>query len=199
MAKNLLKIENVYFAFTNIDKPRKDKFDTSGLTQKFNATIILNKEQRKQFRDHKLNKTVKEIDTSEFESKYKFAPPYPDQDEQYYIQISKKATYKDGNLKQEWTFPKAYFEKEGSIIEATSTLIGNGSFGDVRLNLNFNETLNQTNVELDSALIRKHVPYENKGDEWAAVATPTSAAPSRAASTEQRAVQAPDLDDDLPF
>lgn len=192
--KNLLKIENVYFAFTNIDKPRKDKFDTSGLTQKFNATIILSKEQRKQFKDQKLNKTVKEIDTSDFEAKYKFAPPYPDQDEQYFIQVSKKATYKDGNLKQEWTFPKAFFEKDGSIIEATSTLIGNGSFGHVRLALNFNETLNQTNVELDSVLIFKHVPYESKGDEWASVAT--SAAPSR---TEPRAVPEPDLDEDLPF
>ena len=58
MAKNLLKIENVYFAFTNIDKPLKDRFDTSGLTQKFNSTIILSKDQAKEFKRQKLNKTV---------------------------------------------------------------------------------------------------------------------------------------------
>ena len=78
--------------------------------------------------------------TADFESKYKFAPPYPDQDEQYILQVTKKATYQDGNLKAEWTFPKAYFEKEGSIVLSNATLIGNGSFGDVRLELNYNET-----------------------------------------------------------
>lgn len=207
MAKrNILKIENVYFVYTNIDKPLKDKFDTSGLTKKFNSTIILSKEQRKQFKEHKLNKTVKEIDTSEFEAKYKFAPPYPDQDEQYYIQVSKKATYKDGNLRPEFTFPKAYFEKDGSIIESSATLIGNGSFGDVRLELSFNETLNQTNVSLDSVLIRDHVAYESKGDEWASaavrteprapIANDTPAAPPSAAQSNTAPV---DLEDDLPF
>ena len=51
-------------------------------------------------------------------------------------------------------------------------------------------------MELDSALIRKHVPYENKGDEWAAVATPTSANDTpRAAPSPTRES---DLDD-LPF
>ena len=209
MAKrNILKIEQVYFAFTNIDKPLKDKFDTSGLTKKFNATIVLSKEQRKTFKEHRLNKTVKEIDTSAFEEKYKFAPPYPEQDEQYLIQVSKKATYKDGNLKPEFTFPKAFFEREGQIIESSSTLIGNGSFGDVRLELMFNETLNQTNVTLDSVLVRNHIPYESKGDEWSSAAVrvePRSPlvtdTPTRVENNSNPASHTPpaNLDDDLPF
>ena len=59
--KQLLKIEGVYFAYTNIDKPRKDTFDTSGLTKKFNATVFLNKEQRKFFKEQKLKKLILKI------------------------------------------------------------------------------------------------------------------------------------------
>ncbi len=196
--KNLIKIENVYFSYVKMDKPQKNSFDTSGLEKQFAATIVLSKEQRKQFMAQKLNKTVKEIDTSLFEEKQKFAAPYPEQDEQYIIQVSKKATYKDGNMKQEWTFPKVYFLRDGSVIESTSTLVGNGSFGDVRLELSFNEKLGQTNVVLDSILVKEHVPYESKGDEWASAAgiptyveTPTST---------PNVSHAPPSDmDDLPF
>lgn len=196
MAKNLLKIENVYFSYVKLSKPEKNTFDTSGLEKQFSAVIVLNKEQRKQFMSQKLNKTIKEIDTKIFEEKQKFPPPYPEQDEQYILQVTKKATYKDGNLKQEWTFPKTYFAKEGSIIESTSTLVGNGSFGDVRLELNYNDKLGQTNVVLDSILVKEHVPYESKGDEWASAA----GVPTFVESPSRESHEQPPQDlDDLPF
>ena len=197
MAKDLLKLENVFLAFTSIWEPTF-KYE-SKIEKEFKTTIVLSKDQAKDFKRLKLNKTVKELDTKEFEAKYKFAPPYPDQDEQYILQVTKKATYQDGNLKAEWTFPKAYFEKEGSIVLSNATLIGNGSFGDVRLELNYNEKLGQTNVSLDSVLIKRHIPYESKGDEWASAAgVPTYVeAPTPAPSTSH----APpvDMGDDLPF
>lgn len=205
--KNLLKIENVYFAYTKIAKPEKNHFDTSGLLKEFSTTVILSKAQAKEFKAQKLNKTVKEIDTPLFEAKYKFAPPYPEQEEQFFISITKKATYKDGNLKQEWTFPKAYFVKDDTVIEGTSTLIGNGSSGDIRLELDFNEKLNTTNVVLDSVLIKEHVPFEAKGDEWATAAgipsfveaKPSVKAPQVAQSTRSETAYETDLEDDLPF
>ncbi|MEG1485652.1 MAG: hypothetical protein RSC28_09880, partial [Bacteroidales bacterium] len=95
MAKDLLKLENVYFAFTSIAEPTY-KYE-SKIEKEFKTTIVLSKEQAKDFKRLKLNKTVKEIDTKEFEAKYKFAPPFPEQEEQYFIQVSKRATYKDGN------------------------------------------------------------------------------------------------------
>lgn len=200
MAKNILKLEDVYFAYVIIDKPQKDKFDATGLTKKFSATVFLSKAQSKEFKARKLNKTVKEIDTSDFEAKYKFAPPYPEQEEQYYIQVSKTATYKDGNLKQEWTFPKAYFKKEDAIVESTSTAIGNGSFGDIRLELSFNEKNNATSIILDSVLIKNHVPYESKGDEWASAAGIPSYVPPKETRPQPAVTQqSADLDDDLPF
>lgn len=198
MAKNLLKIEDVYFSFVKMSKPEKNIFDTSGLEKQFSATIVLSKEQRKQFMSQKLNKTIKEIDTKDFEEKHKFKPPYPDQSEQYILQVTKKATYKDGNLKQEWTFPKVYFSKDGSVVESTSTLVGNGSFGDVRLELNFNDKLNQTNVVLDSILVKDHIAYESKGDEWATAAG-IAYTPSANSTPQSTPTASPDLDDDLPF
>lgn len=205
MAKDLLKIENVYFSYIKMDQPQKNKFDTSGLMKEFSGTFILTREQRKEFMALKLNKTVKEIDTSLFESKHKFAPPYPDQDVQYLLQVSTKATYKDGNPKPEWTYPKVYFQKDGSVIENTKVKVGNGSFGDVRLERSFNKTLNQTNVTLDSILVKEHIEFEGNGDEWASAAgIPTYVETPRVQDTQQGSVStptmsAPDYGDDLPF
>ena len=165
--KNLLKIEDVYFAYTCIAEPTF-KFEPK-IEKEFKTTVILSEDQSDDFKKLKLNKTVKEILTSEFEAKYKFAPPYPDQKRQYLIGVSKRATYKDGNPTPEFTYPKAVYKKdEGSeFVDITTTNIGNGSFGDIRLEPSYSEKARSTNISLHSVLIRDLVPYEKKGDEWA--------------------------------
>lgn len=174
MAKELLKIENVYFVYTSIAEPTY-KFE-SKIEKEFKTTIVVSKEQAKDFKKLKLNKTVKEVDTATFEEKYKFKPPYPEQEEQFLIAVSKRATYKDGNPTPDWTYPKTYFQKnEGAeIIESSSTLIGNGSFGDIRLEPSYNEKARSTNISLHSILVKNLVPFEKKGDEWAAPPRPSN-------------------------
>ena len=192
MAKDLLKLENVYFAFTSIAEPTY-KYE-SKIEKEFKTTIVLSKEQAKDFKRLKLNKTVKEIDTKEFEAKYKFAPPFPEQEEQYFIQVSKRATYKDGNPTPAFTHPKTYFPVDGIAVEDTKVLIGNGSFGNVSLETTMSTKGNQLNVSLYSVLIKSLVPYNKPkaGDEWAeeglTVGTRTSAG-----TVEE------DVNDDLPF
>ena len=191
MAKDLLKLENVYFAFTSIAEPTY-KYE-SKIEKEFKTTIVLSKEQAKDFKRLKLNKTVKEIDTKEFEAKYKFAPPFPEQEEQYFIQVSKRATYKDGNPTPAFTHPKAYFPVDGIAVEDTKVLIGNGSFGNVSLETTMSTKGNQLNVSLYSVLIKSLVPYNKPkaGDEWAEEGTVSSSA---SGSTE-----VVDDNDDLPF
>lgn len=199
MAKNdLLKFENVYFAFTSIAEP-KYKYQ-SKIEKEFSTTIVFSKEQSKDFKKLKLNKTVKEVDTSEFEEKYKFAPPYPDQEEQYVIVVSKRATYKDGNPTPAFSHPKSYFVQDGTIVE-NNTLIGNGSFGNISLETNYNEALKQTNVNLYSVLIKNLVPYvkRSSGDEWASEGTVVASPTPVETSTVSRKHQVEQVEDDLPF
>ena len=193
MAKDLLKLENVYFAFTSIAEPTY-KYE-SKIEKEFKTTIVLSKDQAKDFKRLKLNKTVKELDTKEFEAKYKFAPPFPDQDEQYFIQVSKRATYKDGNPTPEFTHPKAYFTKNGVIVEDSKVLIGNGSLANVSLETSVSTKSTQLNVSLYSVLVKNLIPYNKPkaGDEWAEEGTVSSSA-SASGSTE-----VVDDNDDLPF
>lgn len=165
MAKDLLKIENVYFFYTSIAEPTF-KFE-SKIQKEFKTTFVLSKEQAKDFKKLKLNKTVKEIDTSEFKEKYKVDPPFPEQEEQFLISVSKRATYQDGNPTPDWTYPKTFFIKNDTIVESSQTLVGNGSFGDIRLETSINEKAKSINVALHSILVKNLVPYEKKGDEWA--------------------------------
>lgn len=198
--KNLMKLEDVYFAFTCIAEPTF-KYN-SKIEKEFKTTIILSKEQAKEFKKNKLNKTVKEIDTSEFEAKMKFPPPYPDQDEQYSIAVAKPQNYKDGNLRPAFTFPKSYFLQDGDVVEDNTILIGNGSFGNVSLDLNYNETLGQTNVALFSVLIKDLVPYVKRGsgDEWSNEGNVISAPSVPESKVSDKVVSTSELsNDDLPF
>lgn len=169
MENNYLKIEDVYFAYTCIDEP-KFKYN-SKVEKEFAVTVILSKEQAKTFKKHKINKSIKEIDTAEFESKYKFPPPYPTQEEQYLASFTKPATYKDGNPRPDWTYPKTFIAEDGKVIEITSTKVGNGSFGNINLEIRFIDTLNSTCASLTSILVKNLVKYESTkklpGAEWA--------------------------------
>lgn len=177
-SKEIIKIEDIYLAYTILDKPVKNKFDDSGLTREFSTTVILSKAKAKEFKALKLNKTIQEIDTSDFEAKYKFAPPYPEQEEQYLFKATNKATYKDGKLKPDWTFPRVYFEKGGTRVENPTVKIGNGSLADIRFEANYNEKTNATSISIHSVLVKEHVEYVQRGDEWASSATEVVQRPS---------------------
>lgn len=177
MSQNLIKLENVYFFYTKIAEPQKDAFDTTGTQKKFGITVALTKAEAKEFKKLKLNKTVKEISGEEFLAKYKTIPDElkNDDDEYFLISLTAKATYPDGNPTPEWTHPKTYLWNESTQKpeEATKTLVGNGSFGDVRMSTKEANT-GQINVSLHSILVRNLVPYETRGDEWASQADGTS-------------------------
>ena len=201
--KELIKLENVYFFYTCINAPQF-KYE-SKVEKEFKVTIVVSKEEAKSFKKRKINKVVKEIDTSEFETKFKAAPPFPDQDEQYLINLTRNATYKDGNPTPEWTYPKTYLEVDGALVLATETLVGNGSFGDIRFEVE--EGKNGLSARLHSILVKKHIAVEKRGDEWA-VAVDSKTGTGLDTSTRSNPAkmnndifdQAPtELDNDLPF
>ncbi len=167
----LLKLEDVYFYYTKIAKPEVDSYDPEGLMQKYSITVALTKAQAKEFKKHKLNKTVKDRTEEEFLKSYKVIPEAlkNDDDEYFIISFTNKATYADGNPRPDWTRPKTYLWQNEAPVEATETLVGNGSRGDLRIKINESKT-GQLNTELHSILVYDLVPFERRGDEWASAA-----------------------------
>lgn len=187
MSQNLIKLENVYFLYTKIAEPQVDAFDTTGNTKKFSIQVLLSKNDAKEFKKLKLNKTVKEVTAEDLRTKFKIEPPEEfvnDDDEYFIIGFSQKATYSDGNPTPDWTWPKTYLLEDGKPVDRTSTLVGNGSFGDIRISTRESKANGQINTYLHSILVKSLVPVERRGDEWATAA-------------EEASPQGED--DDLPF
>lgn len=209
MSDNIYKLPGFLF-FTCIAEPTF-KYQ-SKIEKEFKTTLVVDKATARQFTKEGFNKTVKQTPTEEFEAKFKTAPPYPDQEDQYSISFTAPATYKDGNPRQDWTFPKAYFKSEsGEIVENSATLIGNGSEGIVGLRINTpNEKSMSTkpSLALKSVLITNLIPYEKKGagDEWADegvvrhdLAKDDRELPTPSSTTQHPSMNKPPVDDDLPF
>ena len=182
----------------------------SKIEKEFKTTVIVDKATARQFGKEGFNKTVKAIPTDEFEDKFKVAPPFPDQDDQYAISVASPATYRDGNPRNSAFFPKAYFKSaEGEIVENSATLIGNGSEGIVGLEIKppmAGGPSTKPSLGLKSVLITNLVPYEKKGAgaEWAEegvvrhdLAKDDRELPKAVAATPT--TNKPPVDDELPF
>ena len=86
------KIDDVVFGKLSIRYPEQKYGSTDKI---FRAEAILNKKDWKELKATFKKGSFSEIDTAEFEGRLKFAPPYPDQDEQHVARFSAKTTYKD--------------------------------------------------------------------------------------------------------
>lgn len=123
-------LNNVFFAYTRINKP-EDCFDKAK-GKEYKTDVIVSKEQAKAWNKQFKKQKAKEIDNEEFEAKYKIAPPFPDQDEQYVFTLRKKSTYADGSPLSEEHRPKVLQPipgKNGNRDITFKTLVGNGSKG----------------------------------------------------------------------
>ena len=117
------KIEG-YLVFTSISKP-KLKYK-SEKDYEYGVTVVLSKEDAKEFKKRKLNKTVKEVDTADFLEKYKIEAPFPDQDEQYLVTLTQNVTNTKGELLPDFLRPQAYLKVDGGNELITDKEIGNG-------------------------------------------------------------------------
>lgn len=191
-----------YLVFTSISKP-KLKYK-SEKDFEYGVTVVLSKEDAKEFKKRKLNKTVKEVDSSEFLEKYKIDPPFPDQDEQYLVTITQNVTKTNGDPLPDFLRPQAYLKVEGGNELITDKEIANGSYGTVRYSQRDGDK--GISIKLDAVQLTTFIPYVSANvDEWAGsvvnrpatsnqVAAKTVVAPP---STTKVAVDA-DIDD-LPF
>ena len=135
------KIDDVVFGKLSIRYPEQKYGSTDKI---FRAECIVSKADYKEIKKKLKKSSFEEIDTSEFEGRLRFAPPYPDQDEQFVVRFSAKTTYKDKKTGEQKPLedgmelrPKVFeVMEDGSSVEITKTkYINNGSKGSVILSV----------------------------------------------------------------
>ena len=197
-------IDGVYFYYTSISKPGL-KYE-SKTEYEYKTTIALSKEQAKEFKRRKLNKNVKEVDTADFEEKYKSPPPYPDQDEQYIITLAQNVNKMDGTPLPDFLRPRAYHKVEDGNVDITDQEIANGSFGKIRYSQM--EGKNGISIKLDAILLTEFIPYVSTSkDDWAdaVVNKPVVKVQAPVQPSVQKPVEVPptystdEIEEDLPF
>lgn len=166
------QIKDVVFCYVKL---QEGSFKYQSKTEKeYTVDCIVDKATAKAFKKMFPKNGFKEIETEEFEDKYKIPPVYPDNDEQFLIKLKANAQIKvdipKANLKAgdalpyEWsTRPKAYVPVDGGVKDVTmSVLIANGSKGTVAFNITENSY--GSFPQLTGILVKELIEYEQQGN-----------------------------------
>lgn len=151
-------------------KLQEGAFKYGSKTEKeYTVDVVVDKATAKAFKKTFAKNGIREIDTPEFEAKYKCAPPFPDADEQFVLKLkSKTAMSKDGGglnagdpIPYEWnTRPKLFVRAEGGVKDVTmTTLAANGSKGVVGFAILDNGEFGQS-PQLTGVLVEELIEYE---------------------------------------
>jgi len=166
--KTKAQIKNVVLAYVKLQEG--DWKYQSTTEKQYSVDCIVDKATAKVYKKAFPKNGVKEIDTEDFESKYKFAPPFSDKDEQYIISLKAntgmKVDFPKANLvvgdlvPYEWASrPKVYVPIDGGVKDITmTTLVANGSVGDVAFKINSNTF--GTFPQLSGMLVTQLIEYE---------------------------------------
>lgn len=165
------KIEGAVFAYCKL---QSGDFKYKSNTEKeYSVDIVVDKATAKAFKKAFPKNSVREVETKEFEDKYKFAPPYPKEEDQYIVKLKSNAQLSgdapDAGLSKgdlvpyEWsTRPKVFVPISGGVKDVTlTTLVGNGSKGDAAFKININDYGNFP--QLTGILVEDLVEYEQNG------------------------------------
>jgi len=133
------KILGVHFAYVKIQRPGL-KYKSE--EKEYSVDVVVDKATAKEIKKKFPKNGVKAVETDEFENTFKFAPPYPEQEEQYVLKFKTNFLTKDGTEKPyEWSSrPKVYEPVEKGIKDVTmQKRVANGSSGDIAFNISVTE------------------------------------------------------------
>ena len=206
-------VNNCTFIYTKIQSPVKayNQVDTE-----WSVDVVMSKKDAKAIKKEFPKTSLKEFENDEFQEKFGFAAPFPDQDEQYILKF-KKSHVKNGKETPEKYRPRVIQQlADGTREDITFTkLVGNGSKGV--LSYRIKETSTYGNfVELQAILVTDLVEYQSKGggvtDDFGDVALATAPQSERVveiqgdpkAKAKPRKEVEPQsdysaIDDDIPF
>lgn len=154
-------LEDVTLAFVKVAES-DNKYQSED--REYSVNVVVSKAIAKAFKKKFPKQSVKEYDNKEFEEKFKISPPFPDEDEQWVLKLS-KTHIKDGEAQPEKYRPRAYLSQDnGDLIDiTTSRLIANGSKGDVAYRVSENSF--GTFAHLEGIRITELIEYKRA---WAA-------------------------------
>lgn len=154
-------LEDVTLAFVKVAES-DNKYQSED--REYSVNVVVSKAIAKAFKKKFPKQSVKEYDNKEFEEKFKISAPFPDEDEQWVLKLS-KTHIKDGEAQPEKYRPRAYLSQDnGDLIDiTTSRLIANGSKGDVAYRVSENSF--GTFAHLEGIRITEFIEYKKA---WAA-------------------------------
>ena len=122
-------LNNATLAFVKVAES-DNKYQSEDREYSLNA--VVSKADAKAFKKKFPKQSVKDYENGEFKEKFKIDPPFPDQDEQYVLKLS-KVHIKDGVEVNPKYRPRVYLDDgKGNLTDiTTSRLVANGSKGDV--------------------------------------------------------------------
>lgn len=207
-------LNNVTLAFVKVAES-DNKYQSEDREYSLNA--VVSKADAKAFKKKFPKQSVKDYENNEFKEKFKIDPPFPDQDEQYVLKLS-KVHVKDGVEVNPKYRPRVYLDDgEGNLTDiTTSRLVANGSKGDVAYRVSENSF--GVFAYLEAVRLTEFIEYKRNGavnpfggrvvvvEEGNQEATQ-----ARASRSEQKETPVPpqqpsntgfdpsDMDDDIPF
>lgn len=131
------RLENVFMMYVKLQKPQ-NKYQSTDTEYCLNA--VLNEDLADEFAEKFPKASVKKIKTSDFEGKYKFSPPFPEDRNQFVIKMGVRAQFKDRETGEMVdlpyhfdTRPKVYELVDGTAVDITlDKQVGNGSVGHIQ-------------------------------------------------------------------
>ena len=152
-------LNNTTLAFVKVAES-DNKYQSEDLEYSLNA--IVSKADAKAFKKKFPKQSVKDYENDEFKEKFKIDPPFPDQDEQYVLKLS-KVHVKDGVEANPKYRPRVYLDDgKGNLIDiTTSRLVANGSKGDVAYRVSENSF--GTFAHLEGIRITELIEYKKAG------------------------------------
>lgn len=189
--------------------PKPDEWKASVCVTDKNAI----KDFKKYAQSLKTMTSIKEVDTSEFESIYKCKPPKDAGDEVWVVTFRKSTmTKRNGEPVQvDPQYAPRVYEKQGKYgIDVTNTkLPANGSMGGISIDV-FRKKDGTGSMYLKSVLVTEMIEYVKTtnntpiGSEWDVEITPEAKATPKVTPKQETKPSKPsktfeDLDDDIPF
>lgn len=218
-------LENVHLAYVNLFRSSfKYESDTE---KEFSVLAIVDEDTADDYEERFPKASVKSIKTADFEEKYKFAPPFPEEKKQFVIKVGAKAQGKDKesgelyDMPYYWaTRPKVYHRDNEAILDITmdeEKQVGNGSIAkQIKIAESANSFgnfayLRAVLIDGEDLIIKEKAerktdnPFEEFGvlDESSVPDFSNSASDSEGEKGEKKAdpkvPDTSDFDDDIPF
>ena len=172
------KITDVVFAYVKLQSG-STKYQSKEI--EYTVDVVVDKATAKEFKKAYPKNSCKDFENDEFTEKFKIEPPFPSQDEQFVLKVKApahlKAAAPAANLvagdmiPYEWNSrPKVFVPVEGGVEDITlTTLVANGSKGDVAFTVNTNDF--GTFPQLTGILVKELIEYEAQGAATSAFGT----------------------------